>query len=36
MMIDLAAMDSLIGYDPATGHATFGAGTKLFHAAAEL
>ncbi|MGB2073912.1 MAG: FAD-binding protein, partial [Henriciella sp.] len=36
MMVDLAGMDSLISYDPSTGHATFGAGTKLFHAAAEL
>lgn len=36
LMINLSGMEGLLGYDPATGHATFAAGTRLYHAAEEL
>ncbi len=36
VMVDVSAMAGLYRYDDATGLATFGAGTRLFHAAADL
>jgi len=36
MMVDCSSFKGLLNYDPLTGHATFGSGTYLFEAAAEL
>lgn len=35
-MVDVSALEGLYGFDAETGRATFGAGTRLFHAAEEL
>lgn len=36
LMVDVSAMEGLYAFDSATGLATFGAGTRLYHAAEEL